>query len=384
MGRSYPGGEHRGDGLSAHAEASRPALSVALVPLPYFTLFPFAGFVDTLRLAADEGDLSRPRACRWTIMAPETVPIPSSCGAQVTPWETFDDPSRFDYVVVVGGLLHRGAGRLHPRTSAFLREADRCRIGLIGICTGSFALAEAGVLKPGRQACVSWYHYADLQERHPAVRPLADRLWLREGRIITCAGGAAAVDLAASLVEAHVGGAAAQKSLHIMVLDRPRPGGAAQPQPPNTVTVGSTRVRRAMGLIEQNLSVPLTVDELAARVAISRRQLERLFRRELGASVGTFARDLRLSYAVWQLAHSAARITDVALGCGFADPAHFNRHFRAAFGTTPSTARRAGPDALRAMLERWWPYGDARTAGRAPQRDAPRGAFGAADRRPYT
>ena len=262
MAGGYPGGEHRGGRLGGAGtpDAAPASLSVALIPLPHFTLLPFAGFLDTLRLAGDEGDLSRPRACRWTIMAPELHPITSSCGAEVTPWETLGDPSRFDYVVVVGGLLHRGGRGLSARTAAFLRQADRQRVGLIGLCTGSFALAEAGVLKAGRRACVSWYHYQDLLDRHPAIRPVADRLWLREGRIITCAGGAAAVDLAASLVQSHLGGAAAQKSLHIMVLDGPRPSGAAQPQPPNTLTVTNARVRRAMGLIEQNLSSPLSSD----------------------------------------------------------------------------------------------------------------------------
>lgn len=394
MAGGYPGGEHRGGGVGgpgANApDAPVASLSIALIPLPHFTLLPFAGFVDTLRLAGDEGDLSRPRACRWTIMAPEIQPISSSCGVEIMPWETFGDPSRFDYVVVVGGLLHRGGRGLNARTAAFLRRADRQRVGLIALCTGSFALAEAGVLKPGRRACVSWYHYQDLVDRHPMIHPVADRLWLREGRIITCAGGAAAVDLAASLVQSHLGGAAAQKSLHIMVLDAPRPSGTAQPQPPNTLAVTNTRVRRAMGLIEQNLSSPLSADEIAAGVAISKRQLERLFRQELGTSLGTFARDLRLSYAVWQLAHSDVRITDVALGCGFADPAHFNRHFRAAFGTTPSAARRQGPDALRGMLERWWPYATADVkspivpAVRAQGADeGDRPPFAAKDRRPY-
>jgi transcriptional regulator GlxA family with amidase domain len=367
------------DGHNA-ADLSGPALSVGLVPLPHFTLLPFAGFVDTLRLAADEGDLSRPRACRWTILAPELKPVPSSCGAAIMPWEALGDPARFDHVVVVGGLLHRGTTRLDPRIAAFLRDAQRQRVGVIGICTGSFALAEAGLFRPGRRVCVSWYHYQDLVERHPQLRPVADRLWLREGRIITCAGGAAAMDLAASLVQAALGTAVAQKSLHIMLVDRPRPEAAAQPQPPNTLTVTNPRVRRAMMLIEQNLAAPLRADAIASHVAISKRQLERLFRVELGASVQTFARDLRLSYAVWQMAHSAEQITGIALACGFADPAHFNRHFRAAFGRPPSIARRGGPAALRAMLEAWWPYA---ARAEAAFHGARPGSLALANRRPY-
>jgi len=192
--------------------AGRAAFSVALVPLPHFTLLPFAGFIDTLRLAAGEGDHSRPRARNWTIMAPGLGPVPASCGAETLPWETLRDPSRFDYVAVVGGLLHRGRPGLDRRTAAFLRQAAAARVVLVGICTGSLALIEAGVVAEGRPVCVSWHHYQDLRQRHPGVRPVADRLWLRDGRVITCAGGTAAVDLAGSLGRTHLGGSAAQKS----------------------------------------------------------------------------------------------------------------------------------------------------------------------------
>ena len=360
--------------------AGRAALSVALVPLPHFTLLPFAGFIDTLRLAADEGDRSRPRACNWTVMAPDLEPVPASCGAEVLPWETLREPSRFDYVAVVGGLLHRGRPGLDRRTAGFLRQAAAARVTLIGICTGSLALIEAGVIPEGRPVCVSWYHYQDLRQRHPGVRPVADRLWLRDGRVITCAGGTAAVDLAASLVQTHLGGSAAQKSLHIMVADGSRPASAAQPQPPNTREVADTRVRRAMLLMEQNLAAPLSADALAAGASVSKRQLERLFRQELGASVQAFARDLRLFHSVWLLAKSPLRITDVAMRCGFADPAHFNRQFRAAFGAAPSAARRAGPSALLAALDRWWPHGG---APRLRDRRPPTVRAADADRRPY-
>ncbi len=363
-------------------------LSVGIIPLPNFTLTTFAGFIDVLRLAGDEGDRSRRRACAWTVLAPELRPVRSSCGVELIPGERIGmpgclkagphGPARFDYLVVVGGLLPPPEGRmLDPRTTAFLREAHDAGIGLIGSCTGSLALAEAGLLHGGARCCVSWYHYPDLVERFPHVTPVADRLWVREGRIATCAGGLAAVDLAAVLVAEHVGGAAAQKSLHILLADGPREGDSAQPQPPNTIAVRDGRVRRAMLLMEQNLSVPPPVEWLAAAVALSKRQLERLFRRELGASLQEFGRDLRLSYAVWLMAHAPARISDVAAQCGFSDGAHFSRLFRAAFGLSPVAAQRAGPEALRAMLERWWPYA-ALGVGRASPRSA-----AAADRRPY-
>ena len=134
-----------------------------------------------------------------------------------------------------------------------------------------------------------------------------------------------------------------------------------------------------MLLMEQNLSSPPSAEQLAADVAVSKRQLERLFRRDLGVGMQQFGRDLRLSYAVWLMTHAACRISDIAAQCGFADAAHFSRNFRAAFGDTPVAAHRRGGAALQAMLEGWWPY------GALPRAAAPGGAPRslAADRRPY-
>ncbi len=209
-----------------------------------------------------------------------------------------------------------------------------------------------------------------------------DRLWVQDGRIATCAGGLAATDLAAALVKRHLSGSAAQKSLHILLSDGPRLAGAAQPQPPNTLAVRDPRVRRAMLMMEQNLSTPPAVETLAAAVAVSSRQLERLFRRELGVSPQAFGRDLRLYYAVWLMVHTPGRLSDVSAQCGFADAAHFSRTFRAAFDAPPAAAQRRGKEALQDMVEQWWRYGAAPdTAGRGSPNG--RHVSVSADRRPY-
>ena len=351
-------------------------LSVGIVPLQNFTLTTFAGFIDMLRLAADEGDRSRPNACAWTVLGSGRDPIRSSCGIEVQPQQPFGAPDRFNIIVVAGGLLPPPENRmLTDPARAFLRAAHHAGIALVGICTGSLALVEAGLLQSGARCCVSWYHYPDLLERFPDVTPVADRLWVRDGPITTCAGGLAAVDLAATLIQEYLGGAAAQKSLHIMLAEGPRSGSATQPQPPNMLPVRDQRVRRAMLLMEQNLSSPLNAGQLAGEVAVSKRQLERLFRRDLGVSMQQFGRDMRLSYAVWLMTHASGHISDIAAQCGFADAAHFSRTFRAAFGDSPVAAHRRGGVALRAMLEQWWPYGQLLPAAGLPATPG--------DRRPY-
>lgn len=352
-------------------------LSVGLIPLKNFTLATFSCFVDMLRLAADEGDRSRPKACVWTVLGPDRNPVRSSSGVQVQPQRIFGVPNEFDVVVVVGGLLSPPETPIvSDRARAYLRAAYKAGVGLIGICTGSLALAEIGLLQPGARCCVSWFHYPDLLERFPDLAPVADRLWVRDGQITTCAGGLAAVDLAATLIGERLGGAVAQKALHILLTEGPRSGGSTQPQPPSLRPMRDQRVRRAILLMEQNLSAPLGAERLAAEVAVSKRQLERLFTRDLGVGIQQFGRDMRLSYAVWRMMRAQDRLSDVAAHCGFADAAHFSRCFRAAFGETPVAAQRRGPGALHAMLDGWWPYGHLFPA--AGMAGGP-----AADRRPY-
>ena len=223
---------------------------------------------------------------------------------------------------------------------------------LIGICTGGIALADAGLMR-GRRCCVSWYHFTDLVERHDDVIPVADQLFVEDGPIITCAGGLASLDLGAWLIDRHIGPGHAQKSLHIMVTDRARPAAGAQPQPPSAGVVDDNRVRRAMLLIEQNLSTPQRVDKIAQAVGLSKRQLERVFRQLVGKSVQEYSRDLRVLYGLWLLTNSPQTITEVAADCGFSDVSHFNRMFRRTFGCSPSAMRHGDDRDAAGALVRW-------------------------------
>jgi transcriptional regulator GlxA family with amidase domain len=310
---------------------------MGFVLLPNFTLMPFAAIIDALRLAADEGDRSRPIDCAWTIMAAERKPIRSSAGVEVLPWETFRDPRAFDYVAVIGGLL-RGGPQADEATLAYLRRAAEVGTPLVAVCTGMFALLAAGLMR-GRRCCVSWFHVQDLIEEFPDVRPVADRLIVEDGPFVTCAGGAGALDLGAFLVERHLGRARAQKSLHILMVDRARAPGAPQPQTALDAEVGDPRVRRALSIIEQNLSEPLDLADLAARVGLSPRQLGRLFLAEVGASVQEHARRQRLAHGAALLAQGDRPVAEIAQDCGFTDAAHFTRAFRARYGMTPAKAR---------------------------------------------
>jgi transcriptional regulator GlxA family with amidase domain len=178
-----------------------------------------------------------------------------------------------------------------------------------------------------------------LADRYATVTPVADQLFVDDGDRITCAGGAVAADLAAYIIERHLGQSWARKSLRILVMDNPRPANAPQPQPTSDYQVENKWVVKSLLLMEQNLSRPLSTDEIADRLSISKRQLERLFIADTRESLQKFYRKIRLSYGLWLLQNTQRSITDIAQECGFADTAHFSRAFRSVFEKRPTEYR---------------------------------------------
>jgi transcriptional regulator GlxA family with amidase domain len=279
-------------------------------------------------------------------MGERAEPITASCGVAITPFEPYRDPDDFDYVVVVGGLLRRREGngnvaydRAAANVADYLRTAAARKRVLIGLGTGTFILARAGVMD-GYRSCVSWYHLNDFRCEFPQLTAVADRLYLVDRDRITCAGGIGVVDLAARLIEQHCGRSAALKSLRMILADAPRLSASPQPDPVVDRPIADPRVRQAILAIEQNLGNPPSVEALAGAVGVSARQLERAFNVETGMSVMAFSRDLRLKYAQWLLGHSEWTIAAIAQECGFADSSHFGRLFRRHIGLSPSSVRR--------------------------------------------
>ncbi|WP_185984084.1 GlxA family transcriptional regulator [Aureimonas mangrovi] len=316
--------------------ASVPQLRVGFVLAHQFTLSALSLFTDTLRLAADEGDRSRPIHCSWAVMSARSEPMRSSCGISVSRTSPFVDPRMFDYVVAVGGLLH-GGQQMDTAGVDYLRSAAAAGVPLIGVCTGSFILSRAGLMK-GRRTCVSWYHFADFEAEFPDQTPDADRLFITDRDRITCAGGSGVADLAAHLIATHVSAAAAQKSLHVLQLQNARAGTDPQPHA-NVVPADDERVRRAVLVMEQHVAEPLPIEAIANKLRLSTRQLERLFNDTLAISPAMAYRQLRLRYARRLLETTRKSVTQIAVEAGFCDGAHFARQFRGYFGVAPRDAR---------------------------------------------
>src|SRR3984957_2142490 len=322
---------------AAAERSARSPLRVGVVLAHQFTLSAFAVFIDHLRLAADEGDRSRPLNVQWSIMSARPEAVSASCGVLIQPTSPLLPPEQLDYVVVIGGILHAGP-QIDEPTARYLREVGATAAPLIGICTGSFILCRSGLMK-GRRSCVSWYHYQDFLEAFPNQEVVADRLFLADGPRITCAGGAGAAALATHLIELHLGRAVAQKASQVLLFDRPRSGSETHPPPPLPETVREPRVRRALLLMEQNLARPVAIATIALELGVSVRQLERLCREQVGVAPASLYRQLRMRYAHWLIDNTDRSVTEIAIEAGFADCAHFSRQFKDAYGLSPSTRR---------------------------------------------
>lgn len=327
----------RHNGQARPPGQEKPRLSVGFILARKFTLCAFANFVDVLRLAADEGDRSRPIMCDWSVLSDTWDALPSSCGIAVQPTERLGDPAKFDYIVVIGGLIDEVLN-IGAAYTEYLRKAASAGVPLVGVCTGAFILHRAGLMD-GYRCCVSWFHHSDFLEQFDGLTPVSDQIFVVDRNRLTCSGGASSAHLAAYLVDKHVGRAQAIKSLHIMIIDEALKPEVPQPGIPLDLTTQDPMVKRALLIMQQHIDAPLTVAEIARRLGRSKRRLERHFRDALETSPQSAFLGLRLASARHLVETTDRSIADIAAACGFCDSSHLSRMFRPRFGRSPNEMR---------------------------------------------
>lgn len=323
----------------AKSETSKPAkLKVGFILGRNFTLSAFSLFIDTLRLASDFEDRSGRVLCDWDVISSTNHLIRSSSGIQVAPTARLGEPARFDYIAVVGGLLDIEEP-LDRETIAYLHEATKKKIPVIGVCTGSFILASAGLLKD-RLACVSWLHHDEFKARFPRNRLTSHRLYVEDRGVITCAGGSAVADMAAFLVKRHVGVNAEKNALEILQVERRRDGDELQSRTPLALPMhNDTRIKASLLYMEQNIDNAVGIEKIAGNVGLSRRQLERLFNEKTGTSPAAAYMRIRMDRAMFLVEKTSKPLIEIALDVGFENSSHFCRKFRENFGLTPTKLR---------------------------------------------
>lgn len=314
-------------------------LRIGILLWPRFPLLSLAGLCDALRHAADLGDQSRQLRCSWSVLGRPGSRITASSGVEIPVQEALDTGTRFDYIAVIGGLLPF-MDDVEPHYLAFLRRADEAGIPLIGICTGTFALARMGLMKD-QLACIHPFHVDDWKRMFPKARFATNCDYVFDGQRISCAGGVSIIELATELIRVHCGPDRAAKVVHQMTVSQRSSSHIARRHALGYASADSEKLRQAIILMEKNLSIPLEIGVIARLVNSSSRQLERVFLAETGASPSEFYRNSRLKYGRWLLTTTDSTVNDIAFECGFSDAAHFIRHFQQCYGVAPGRLRKA-------------------------------------------
>ncbi|HXE48968.1 MAG TPA: GlxA family transcriptional regulator [Ramlibacter sp.] len=222
----------------------------------------------------------------------------------------------------------------------FLRRSERHARRIAGLCTGSFVLAEAGLLN-GRRATTHWFFARVMQARHPAIRVEEDRIFIIDGAIWTSAGMSAALDLALAMVEADLGDAVARSVAKKLVMAQRRSGGQSQHSELLDLAPKSDRVQQALDYARVHLKQALSIEDLAEVASLSPRQFSRVFTAETGLSPAKAVEGLRLEAARLMVEQSRHPLEVVARETGFRDRRHLREVFVRRFGMPPQATRRS-------------------------------------------
>lgn len=220
-----------------------------------------------------------------------------------------------------------------------LRKVHERSAWVMSVCTGAFALAEAGILD-GRKAATHWRNSALLASLYPAVEVNEDVLYVQDGNVITSAGTAAGIDASLHLLRQELGAKAAAAVARDMVVPPHRDGGQAQYiDRPVPVTPGDT-LEGVLQWITANLDQEHSVTALAARAHMSERTFARRFKAETGTTPASWINVQRVLKAQELLEDTGMSIDEVSRAVGYGQASMLRHHFNRAVGISPAAYRR--------------------------------------------
>ena len=226
-----------------------------------------------------------------------------------------------------------------PELVDAIRTAYERKSRLVSICSGAFALAAAGVLD-GRQATTHWIYVDLLQDRYPEIDVDPAPLYVDEGSVLTSAGCAAGLDLCLHIIRSDHGVKIANDVARRLVISPHRAGGQAQyieTPVPEPTTDG--RIAAGMAWALANLDAPITLDDLAAQSALSRRSYLRQFAKATGTTPIKWLIGQRIEASLALLESSSLSIEQIATRVGFESAVTYRHHFVRQMRTTPSEYR---------------------------------------------
>lgn len=212
---------------------------------------------------------------------------------------------------------------------------------IVGICTGTFALAAAGLLE-GRDATTHWQYVAPLRRLHPRINVLENRLYVEDGKILTSAGGGAGIDACLHVIRTDFGAAAAYEASKGIVAAPAR--GGDQHQYVDVLTPPRSDLSATRAWVMEHLGEPMTVHRMAAHATMPRRTFIRHFENETGLPPMRWVMFQRVLSARRLLETSDWTIERIAAATGFGTATSLRAIFRREAGATPSAYRKATRD----------------------------------------
>ncbi|HTO54620.1 MAG TPA: GlxA family transcriptional regulator [Myxococcota bacterium] len=315
---------------------------VLLVAFPNVQILDVTGPLEVFAGANRRLDTLQDRHTpRYTIeiAAREAGPLRASSGLQLVADRALRDVrGPIDTLLVAGGEGTRAAVSDHELVD-FVRRAGKRARRVASICTGTFVLAEAGLLD-GRRATTHWASCRSLAESYPSVTVESDPIFVRDGKTWSSAGVCAGMDLALALVEEDHGRQAALTIAKWLVLFMKRPGGQSQ------FSIGLAaqateheRIRELQLWAQAHLADELGIAKLAKRVAMSPRNFARVFTREVGETPARWVERARVEAAQRLLEECDDGVDAIATRCGFGTAETLRRAFLRQIRVAPSAYR---------------------------------------------
>jgi transcriptional regulator GlxA family with amidase domain len=220
-----------------------------------------------------------------------------------------------------------------------VRAAHSAGARVVSLCTGVFALAAAGLLD-GLRATTHWAHAEALAARYPRVEVDPDVLYVDNGRVLTSAGKAAAMDLCLHLVRLDHGSAVANAVARRLVVPPHRAGGQAQFVTTPVPEQDDGPLSELLPWVMRRLDQPLTIEDLARRANMSSRHLGRQFRAVTGTTPLQWLLTQRIRRAQELLEATDDSVEVIAAAAGMGTAATLRRHFHRTVGVPPDAYRR--------------------------------------------
>ncbi|MEL7343507.1 MAG: GlxA family transcriptional regulator [Pseudomonadota bacterium] len=287
-----------------------------------------ANAVEPLRAT---NELLGREAYAWDFVTLDGKGVASSSGLPVQPAARLADHPGGDVLFVMSSY---DTPRLAtPAATRALKSATRRFTTVAGLDTGSWLMAASDLLE-GRRATIHWNDFVAFSEAFPNVDAVPDRV-VFDGRWITCGGAMTAFDMVREMIR-RTHGEAIRLEVEAFFLHPT----AERPRHLTMNVQGPGLVYDALAAMSDAIEDPLPIEVIAKRAGTTPRTLTRAFNAQLGAPPQTVYKRLRLMAARRHAEQSDYSITEIALRCGYEDPAAMTRAFKAEFGQTPSSYRR--------------------------------------------